>query len=369
MTAKKTVAESLLFMLTHPVAWAILNRQNDIGPATEIVESWWSYDLYNRRPGPAFYDEQGNFHATDLDLACFMYELSARGAVINLPEYKSLRANVQREDQQLTSKYNRHGKIIGLSANKDFFSFSIRIFDENVVNEDSVGDYRNFMLTDLTGEFYDGWREIQFTPTMKENRWLHEQNILTENRVYFQNFIHPYRWTSFFGHHYALTKMLIDRLTEEAKYYASEIKAMLDEGIKYPEGQGPKEFRPYTKEKGVRKKFPAFQAEVMYPEIEGEYPAFEHAQETLVNLYHKRKYFVYTLIPRLRFMTRAAELAHYRNPGYLPAWLKNVKWESGYTIPGKRIKWDRLVLFQPEPGKPAVSLLKRSYEKSTEVAK
>jgi hypothetical protein len=368
MTAKKTIAESLLFMLTHPVAVAILNRENSIDRAIDEVESWWGYDLFKRKPGRAYYDEQGNFHTTDLDLACFMYELSRRGAVINIPRYKSMRANVQREDQQLASKYNRHGKIIGLNSNKDFFSFSIKVIDENVIGEDQVGDFRNFALTDLTGEWYKGWHRIEFSPTLKENRWLHEKELFTGNTIYFKNFIAPNRWTSFFGHHYALTKMLLDRLEDESKFYASEIKRLQAEGITFPKGEGPREFVPYTKEKGVRKSFTAFEVRVQYPEIEGKYSKSDSTQEMLVELYNRRKYFVYTLAPRLRFMTRAAEYAHFKNANRMPFWIQNNKWQSGYKLPRGRIEWDRLVLFQPEPGKPAVSLLKRQYEKSTEVA-
>lgn len=368
MTAKKTIAESLLFLLTHPVAVAVMNRENDISEAIEEAQSWWGYDLFKRKPGRAYYDEQGNFHTTDLDLACFMYELSRRGAVINIPVYKSMRAAVQREDQQLSSKYNRNGQIIGLNSNKDFFSFSIKVIDQNVIGEEKVGDFRNFALTDLTGEWHRGWQRIEFSPTLKENRWLHEKELFTGNTVFFQNFIAPNRWTSFFGHHYVLTKMLLDRLEDESKFYNSEIKAMLAEGIEYPEGEGPAPFRPYTKEKGVRKSFTSFEARIQYPPIEGKYPAVEHNQENLVALYNKRKGYVYNIAPNLRFMTRAAEYSHFKNPKRMPFWIKNAKWESGYRLPNGRIDWDRLVIFQPGVGEKAVSILKRQYEKSTEVA-
>jgi len=368
MTQKKTIADSLLFMLTHPVAIAALDLTNDIRPAIDEVSSWWSYDLFKRKPGPAYYDEEGNFHATDLDLACFLYELAKRGSVINLPEYKAKKAKRIREDQQIVSQYNRHGKIVGLNSNKDFFSFSIKIIDENVIGEDKVGDFRNFMLTNYTGRWYDGWKEIEFVSTMNENKWLIENKLLTGNKIYFRNFVAPNRWTSFFGHHYALTKILLDRLDDESRYYASQIKAMQDSGIKFPEWGGPAPSFPYDKEKGVWRKFPAVEVRVQYPDITGQYPKYEFNQENMIELYRRRKHFVYTLAPRLRFMTRATELAHSQNPDRMPFWIKGGKWESGYKLPRGRIEWNRLVLFQPEVGKPAVSLLKRNYEKSIEVA-
>ena len=53
----------------------------------------------------------------------------------------------------------------------------------------------------------------------------------------------------------------------------------------------------------------------------------------------------------------------------MPHWLENVKWENDYVVPGKRIKWERLVLFQPGVGKRSVSIRKRNYEKSEIVSK
>ena len=67
-------------------------------------------------------------------------------------------------------------------------------------------------------------------------------------------------------------------------------------------------------------------------------------------------------------MTRASEFAHFKNPERLPGWLKNVKWESDFTIPKKRKKWDRLKLFQTKPGELSVSILKREFMKSATVS-
>ena len=367
MTERKTIAESLLFMLTHPVATAILNRSNNISEAIKEVKDWWGYDLFKRRPGPAYYDDHGNFHKTDLDLACFLYELSKRGAVVNLPMYQSKRAAQLRGDQQLISKSNRHGKIIGLAANKDFFSFSVKVFDENVIGENQVGDFRTFMLTDFDGSFYEGWREIQFTPTLKENRWLSENNLFTGNKIYFNNFVAPSRWTSFFGHHYVLSKMMLDRLKDEASHYGWQVKAMRAKGIEFPEGEGPKP-RDVTKLKGKWEKFPAYEVRVQYPEIEGAYPEIEHNQENLVKFYKLQNSYSRSIAPTIRFMTRITEMAHFKHPKNFPFWVKNAKWESGYKLPKGRIEWERLVLFQPDVGQPTVSLLKRTHEKSTEIA-
>ena len=366
MTLPRYVAESLK-VLSNPNVVAILNREIDITPVINAVQSWWGYDLFARKPSPA-YDDYGIFQGTDLDLACFLYSLSGRGAIINIPTYKTHSKKKQRTDQKLTSTENRHGELIGVQANKEFFSFSIKMIDQNVIGEDKVGDYRTFSLTDKTGEWYDGWRKIEFVPTLKENRFITENRLWGGNQITFKNFIHPNRWTSFFGHHFVITKMLMDRLTDESAYLNREVKAMIAEGIKFPTGQGPSSYGyDYGDSKQV--KFNAFECMIYIPESKttGNYPEVEHNQKNLIECYDKRKLYTYSVIPALRFMTRASEYAHYTNPERFPAWIKNVKWESDFVIPKKKKKWDRLKLFQDAVGEFSVSILKRSYQKSATV--
>lgn len=239
MTHKKEIENSLKNILENPIMKVILDRSSNIESVFEKVNSWWRYDLLSRKPGPAYIDE--NFVGTDLDLSCFLYELSNRNSVINIPTYKSMRPTRFKEGQILVSKDNRHGQILGLIANKDVFSFSIRIKDMNIINTNTVGEYRNFLITDFDGNFYEGWRSLQFIPTAKENKFIFENELLTNNNsIIFTNFVHPNRWSSLFGQYYFITKALINRLKEESSYYNREVKAMLEEGIHYP----PKEDTP-----------------------------------------------------------------------------------------------------------------------------
>jgi len=367
MTRPKQVAKTLREILETEAMQTIIDRTANIDPTIDEVSSWWGYDLYSRRPGPAYRD--GVFVGTDLDLACFMYALAERGAVINLPYYTGLRQKSTKENQRITSARNRHGNIIGLTSNKDVFSFSVRIFDSNVINTDSVGDYRNFSLTNLEGEWYSGWSTIQFMPTAKENNFLHENDLWSGSRVIFKNFVHPNRWTSYFGQYYFITKALINRLDEEAKYLNTQIKRMLDEGLQFPIHAKPTEWPKTEKEAGKSIKVKAFQTEIDYPDDESEYPTYESTVENLVELSQKRKKLVYNTIPKLRFATRATELAYFKHgQNRMPSWLKDVKWEQGYKLPRKRITWDRLVLFQPKVGSQAVAIRKREYEKSETVS-
>ncbi|MFW9871488.1 MAG: hypothetical protein ACFFG0_00090 [Candidatus Thorarchaeota archaeon] len=369
MTQPKYISQALKGILENPVVQCILDRSCNLDAAIETVKSWWGYNLMTRKPSSA-YDQYGIFKGTDLDLACFLYELSGRGAVINIPTYKAQSRSTKRKDQQLASKFNRNGKVVGVEANKNFFSFSVKIIDQNVIGEDSVGDFRNFSLTDKLGDWYSGWQRIEFTPTLKENRFITENNLWTGNKIIFKNFIHPNRWTSFFGHHYVITKMLMERIEDECKFLNTEVKRMQAAGIEFPEGEGPGSFeREYGE--GVQKTFPAFEAKIYIPstKISGDYTMVdEMSAEVMVEHYNRRKKLLYSVLPALRFMTRASEYAHYKNPERMPAWIKNVKWEDGFKIPPRgRVEWQRLKLVQPAVGEHSISILKRSFEKSATV--
>ena len=370
MTEAKKIASSLTGLLSNPLVKGILDRSSDIIPIINEVQNWWGYDLFTRKPSPA-YDEYGIFKGTDLDLACFLYSLAGRGAVINIPQYKAQGPKTIKEGQVIKSQYNRNGKLINVGANKEFFSFNITIIDMNIVGEDKVGDFRTFILTDKNGDWYDGWKTIQFEPTLKENRFLTESKLWTSNKIIFKNFIHPNRWTSFFGSHYVITKMLIDRLVDQSAFLNTEIKRMLAAGVTFPGSEGPTSFE-VTKEGGVSKKFTAFEAKIYIPEtqIKGDYELYEELnQENLIKAYNQRKYLQHKVLPALRFMTRATEYAHFKAPDNMPAWLKNVSWEPGFKETTRaRNQWDRLKLFQPAVGEKSVSIIKRTYEKSAIVS-
>lgn len=369
MTAKKYVAGTLTSIPENQMVKDIFNRKVGIHDAIIEALTWWDYDLFNRKPSPA-YDEYGVFKGTNLDLACFMYALAGRGAVINIPEYKASTVSKKRADQVISSKSNRNGSILGVVSNKDFFSFSVKILDQNVIGEDSVGDARAFSLTDKEGNWYEGWKTIQFVPTLKENRFITDNSLWSGSRIIFKNFIHPNRWTSFFGQHYVITKLLIDRLEEESSFLNKEMKRLKAAGVEFPEGEGPKSYiYESTSEKGVSKQFTSFVTKIHVPEsnIINEYTPLKEEWRALVTAYKTRQFYQKAL-SKLRFMTRATEYAHFKNQDRMPAWLKNVKWESGFREPKKRTDWDRLKLVQTKVGENSISILKRQYQKSTIVS-
>ena len=368
MTEPKYVAKSLTSILDNPLVISILDRGSDMKLVMDEVLSWWNYDLFARKPSAA-YNEYGIFQGTDLDLACFMYALAGRGAIINIPEYKSHTKKKTREDQQLKSKYNRNGELLAVGANKHFFSFNINVMDQNIIGEDKVGDYRTFSITGKDGEWYDGWKKIQFEPTLKENRFITENEMWSGTQIIFKDFIHPNRWTSFFGHHYVISRLLMERLTDEAAFMNSEVKRLKEAGINFSSAGDKPKSHSYNYGATVSKKFVAFEAKIHIPDtfIDGEYAPYAESSEGLYNAYATRKEYNKALAA-LRFMTRASEYAHYTNPDRFPSWLQNVAWEKDFIEPGKRTKWDRLKLFQPAVGKHSVSILKRTYVKSAQVS-
>jgi len=370
MTEKKHVAKSLKSVLDNSVMQVILDRSKSLADVIPIVQDFWDFDMFTRKPGPALRD--GIFVGTDLDLACFMSAIASRGAVINIPKYKGMRPQTLREGERVISPDNRHGPILGLVSNKELFSFSVKINDMNVVTTDSVGKPRTYTLTDPSGDWYDGWQCVEWDPSIKENAFLAENDIWTDNKVIFSNFAHPNRWTSLYGQYYFITKALIQRMSEECQWMFGEMKAMLKEGIEFPtKGDGAKKTSPETfKKEGKSVTFDALEVEVDVPLI-NDFPQVKHDQLSLINLDKLRSLWTYTLLPSLRFPARVTELAFFQN-GYkdgkerLPSWLSGgTKWEREYTPKGKRVKWDRLVIAQPGVGETAISIRKRVKEKAT----
>ena len=367
MTQKKKVANTLTKILDNKIMKVILDRSQNIETVIEEVDSWWRFDLHSRKPGPAYIGDE--YVGTDLDLACFLYELASRNAVINIPKYKSMRAGSTKEGQVVLSDKNRHGNITGLVANKDVFSFSLRIRDMNVLTTNKVGEARNFSITDLDGDWYSGWGNLEFLPTAKENKFIFENKLNTDNNIQFKNFIHPNRWSSIFGQYYFITKCLVDRLREESSYYNKEIKSMIEEGINYPPKDAPVEWPETEKIPGKKIKVKSFEVELDIPDNDSTFPKYKHNQKSLVELSNKRRDYLFHVIPKLNFAIRTVEYAYYKyGKDRLPVWLENVKWEKDYVTKGKRTKWDRIILFQQKVGEVGISLKKRIYETTQEVA-
>lgn len=263
MTKAKEVAASLKDTISNPVVLKIQDYSQSVDDLIPTVMNYWDYDLFSRKPCPA-YTEQGLFQGTDLDLAVFLFALRDRNAVISLPKYSSMRGSKVVEGTTVTSKENRHGKLLSVQANKETFVFSLKMLDENVVTEKGQGDFRAFSLTDFDGTWYDGWSTIKFSPDAKENEFIQKSKIMSNNRITFKNFIHPNRWISFYGQYYFITKLMIDRLTAESSNMFQQMKRMKANGCVL-------EKEPYAQVEAVSEtksvKVTAFEAELDFPVI------------------------------------------------------------------------------------------------------
>lgn len=368
----KEIAKSLVDIFEDDSYAKIQDQKYPCENIAEEVLSTWNYDLYSRKPGPA-YTQLGIFQGTDLDLACFLSELSQRGAVINIPTYTGVKPKSIKTGQIITSPENRHGKIISVVSNKDTFSFSIRILDANVITSDEVGDFRNFSITNPEGSLYDGWKYIQFLPNQEENKFITENKLWSGNKIIFKHFIAPGRWTSFYGRPYFLLKCLERRLVNEQSHCTNEISRLYSLGLRLPESERtewPKQFR----QKGQSMKIDCFESTIMLPEPKNTFPIYRENIEDLKVLFNLRRKIKNKLLPRIRFHTRCTELAFYKygishmaNGSYMervPTWIKKAEWIRDFKFTGTRKKWNRLIYFQPEVGKYGVSLLYRIYKKS-----
>lgn len=380
----KKVAATLKKIQDSEIYARITDPSDAIDDVIEEAKGWWKYDLLGRSPSRALVNPDGSLmKPTDLDLACFLAALAGRGAVINLPTYVSRRPRQLRDDEWVVSKGNRHGKLVGLTSNKDVFSFSVLMIDANVVKTSGegqqVGAFRNFMVVDLDGHFYDGWKVIEFVPSAKENDFAKEKGLWTGNKIYFDRFVHPNRWVSFFGTPYVLTKILIARLKAEAKDLFQQVKAAKAAGPASDERDddegGRTDVGPSTSEK-----VKAFEAEVVapVPETYSRYSALDEAEARL-------KKIRFTDIPELQFATRATELAFCeqaksfraldpdaKGPEYatlddepMPGWITGARFEDQLV---KRTTWRRLVLHQAAPFAAGLALRYRVKWKSERVA-
>jgi len=371
MTKRREVAKTLMTILDHPLVQDLMDRQSNCLDLIDDVNSWWMPDLFSRKPSPAEFDDSGNLiKATNLDLATFLYSLADRKAVINLPVYTSRRPKSTTEGTIVTSSQNRHGQIIGLVSNKEVFSFGIRILDMNVISSGQVGFPRAYIITDFDGSFYSGWKSIQFIPDAKENQFLFEHKLLSENKILFDNFVTPEKWISFYGQYYFITKSLIQRLVEEQTHLKSEKERLIKAGVKIDENDSIQpEFPPTSKEPGKKIQVDAFEVEVDLPEYINSYLSYPTTVEDLKLVVDKISK-IRKALEKFRFMARCVELAASKQK-YMetfPSWIQNVSWETNYKASSRsRSFWNRLRIVQPGPFQKSIAIRTRWFKVTQQV--
>lgn len=344
-----------------------LDFSKDIVPMAEEIEGHWNYDLVERKPGPA-YTEDGTFLGTDLDLASFMTGLADRGAVINVPSYKAQGVRTVKANETITSKDNRHGKVLGLVSNADLFSFSVRIEDYNVIDlaAGQMSAPRAFMLVGYDGEWSDSWQSIDFMPDAKENAFLQDRKILDGLQIAFTHFVHPNRWSAFYGRHYLLAKVLQERLGLEISHINAEVKRLKALGIELTGGSA---FETTEVGEKVKKTFTGFNAVVRhFDDFHGDLGQVGASLAQLEDAVVRRRS-LQRLKNSLAFQTRVIEYAFFRHgqDKPVPSWVEG-KWtgvmltsDAKPSAKGKT-EWNKIEIL------PGIELLYRTFEKTIAVA-
>ncbi|MFA5186584.1 MAG: hypothetical protein WC551_08930 [Patescibacteria group bacterium] len=355
----------------------LLDRSSDVRAVCDRVMDSWRYNLADRKLGPAYQDESGNF-ITGLDLAAYLASIVGQRGKLTFPTYKARRAKTIREGETVISATDRGGRAIGLVSNADVFSFGISFEDQMVASIKvadgsptvETGKARTFMVQDIYGTPHEGLDEIVVEPETPEQKILFQET----DRVAFQYLIHPNRWTSFYGRPYILAKVAILRLQDQVRHLKAE-RTRVQGALGISKAEWPKS-ATVGESKSV--KVPAFNAFVDGANFHGEFPTVETSQEGLGecgDLLHRCN----ELLTELRFHVRATEFAFYSQvlvPGVkdLAQWLKGgvdtlekpswcgASWATGYREPKGRT--DFAVLCRP--GLPTLRF--RVWEKSEKVA-
>lgn len=362
--------------LKDPYSRVIMDRSKEINE--DFIGSITAQAVMNwegRKPSPAL-DFNGNFICTDLDLFSFLVPLAARGAIIEIQNYDNRRRKIIKQNERKIG-VNQFGPIVSLVSNKDVFSFSVRIKDQTIAvwnsktGMEELGGFRNYMIVDIDGNWYDGWKKIIWKPNLKENKFLDNNGLWTENSVHFKYYVHPARWQSIFSASHILKKMLIARLNDEAKFYRSEVKRLKELGINFPPGNIEAEsFLVSHSGKTKPVKVKTMEMLLDLPVFSGEYVGVDNNLAGLQYAHRRQKILTYTWKTLIQFCIRANEVAYflyaipdYDKPGKIASWMGDAQWEEGWKEgPRKRKVYNRMNLND------AFALRYRIWEKTERVS-
>lgn len=246
-----------------------------------------------------------------------LVDLGARGQIDG---YSGIRPRVTRSDQRVRASC-REGKIIGYTANKDFFSFSLRLIDEAVETDDDSGAYRNFALLNLAGNIHDGWKNLEIEGDLEDE----EKELLRG-----EQFVLPERWQEIFSDRYLITKIAIAELTKHAQALRAEVKRLGSLGCSLPS-------RPdveYTRSASTSVDVETLLAEVDHTfVVQGQWTIlYDVTDEGMTEANKLCNKLTYNLIPKLRYYIRMVEFAFYKHgQGMNPDWeehkIKQTVWQ------------------------------------------
>lgn len=371
MTAKKQIAATIKRLIHGDTFGRVLDRSVDVQDVIDTLVEHWEFNIEDRRPGPALVDpESGTLQPTDLDLACLAQTLARRKAVVVME--KGYESTDVRKDSAKSTGQKAIGAPLGmltaLVSNEDLLTFSGRMNNLAILNTKdggSLGAPRTYRFVGKDTRWHPGYHGMTFVADAKENEFLKKFDLARDGEVAFKNFVHPQRWTSFYGQYYFLTKVVIARLEEEARSLYAFIKTNKDAKAKKASSYDATQ-KPESDDAGfktTKMEVPVFNAEPDAP-FRGEFSMPTSVEEAEKH----RNAILYGMLPALRFPVRATELAFYKRLGEragFPSWIRNAGWED-FRI--KNTVWRRLVYGQLMPGQQGIALRYRIRSKLEDVA-
>lgn len=293
----------------------LTERNQNVDEAVQELLQHWQYNLFARKPGAAL-SEDGTVE-TDLDLACLVSAVRQRDGIISFPQYQNRRQTTVAADEVRLGDGPRMGRLVGLTSNQETFGFGGRVFDTSVVKIDQEtgaqqqGAYRTFLFTDLGGDLYDGWSQIDWLPTLGENKFLSDL-YSADGNLYLSGWVHPNRWTAVYGKYYWQTKVLVQRLADEQTFTNASLKAMRADAALAPQLPEPEQYAARRSVGAATKiKQETLQAHVD-AELTGEYPAYPLTVDGFQAAAARKKALTASL-EHLRFHARTTELAFYQH--------------------------------------------------------
>ncbi len=251
-------------------------------------------------------------------LVPLLVEIDARGTVDG---YSGIGPQVTRGDQRVIPARCREGKIVGFTANKDFFSFSLKLMDEAVETDSGPGAFRNFALLNQAGEIHDGWRNLEIDGDLEDE----ERALLMGTE-----FVLPERWQEMFSDRYLITKIVIEELTKHAKALKAEVKRLIDLGYSLPPSPVVEYSRAPTRSVDTE----TLLAEVDHTYvIQGQWTIYyDNTDEGVTQAQKLYNKLIHSVIPRLRYYVRMVEYAFYKhgqgvNPDFEDHQIKQTVWQ------------------------------------------
>ncbi len=303
------IAKSLANLHQSKLVQATLDRSNDLDKIVdEVFSSLWTPDLINRNP--CFEYVQGEdgkrYKETSFDLLPLLLNFSLRSAFVNQKYYNNLRPSTKKSNELVISKENRHGPVLQVNAHKESHAFSILIKDFNVVQMPSngferVGAPRRFTIIDDAGNWYEGFKGLEFIANLTENELFNRQKLLDKDgSINFKYFVHPARAMAIYSAGYLITKLVEERRADEAKFYRDLAKQLEEkEGISLPEIEEDPSWKFYFKKNRRMAKFIPKKIFMKKSEVSEKYPGeTDVAAVLLADLEHpefKGEYKIYGL--------------------------------------------------------------------------